>query len=714
MNNNKKQNPTYLYALGGLEEIGKNTYVIEQDDQIIVVDAGIKFAPDDMLGINGMVANYQTLIDNQSKISALVITHGHEDHIGGIPYLLKHVPIKKIIAPSFAVKLICKKLNEFKGLKLPEFIEVTDDDNKFSLGSIDIEFIRVCHSIPDAYSVYFKTPNGTIFESGDFRFDLGLGRSETNFGQLLDVRSQNLDVLLCESTNAEIPGFSESETVIFNNLYNIIKEAPGRVFLSTFASNINRIQKVVEMALEFNRKICVIGKSMDTNIKISKKMKLVDLIDSDLIKPADIKKYQDNEVLVLLTGSQGEEMAALNVMARGKHPKVILKKSDTVILSSNPIPGNFASVEFMVDKLYKLGVTVIENTPNLKIHASGHATMQELQLLMHLLEPRYIFPIHGEYKMMRQMQKLAMGAGLEKDKVIISTNGHKLQLLNHELSLTDIDVPGDPMYINGKDIKTDSSALLNERRILSNEGIIELAICYSKKNKRITNIEIATRGCFIAKNKMPLLKKLKAVLIDNLTTEINLHPEDSVENLTNYAKSITKSTIWKSCHKNPLIFITFLDYDFICQQMVEGHYLNKTPKKVPGAVETKPAPSAEASEASVEDNEDMVVNNDCCAEIDLALVSKDEASSSAKSSSNDKRDHKNAKNRKNFKKNFNNKKPYHKHKYNNNNSNNTNNPNNPTNSNSTSTNHRNHSNHRNNNRKNSNSHHHQETQATNK
>ncbi len=662
MTNNKKQNPTYLYALGGLEEIGKNTYVIEQDDQLIIVDAGIKFAPDDMLGINGMVANYQTLIENQDKISALVITHGHEDHIGGIPYLLKHVPIKKIIAPAFAIKLICKKLNEFKGLKLPEFIEVTDENNKFTLGSIDLEFIRVCHSIPDAYSIFFKTPNGTVFESGDFRFDLGLGTSETNFSQLLDVRSQDLDVLLCESTNAEVPGFSESEAVIFNNLFNIIKEAPGRVFLSTFASNINRIQKVVEMALMFNRKICVIGKSMDTNIKISKKMKLVNLTDNDLIKPADIKKYQDNEVLVLLTGSQGEEMAALNVMAKGKHPKVALKKTDTVILSSNPIPGNYASVEAMVDKLYKLGVTVVENTPNLKIHASGHATMQELQLLMHLLKPHWIFPIHGEYKMMRKMQKLAMDTGLSKDHIIISTNGHKLMLLNRELSLTDIDVPGDPMYINGKDIKTDSSALLNERRILSNEGIIELAICYSKQLKKIANIEIATRGCFIAKNKMPLLKKLKAILIDNLSTEINLHPEDNVDNLANYAKSITKSTIWKSCRKNPLIFVTFLDYDYIVDQMHEGHYLNKTAKKDIIAIETK---VSEPNSVLDEDNEDMVSDNDCCVAIDLDGIN----DHTHKPTSSDQTDgfegsqDKKIKEKKHFKKNF--KKPnYYKYKHN--------------------------------------------------
>lgn len=579
MKNEKNKKPTYLYALGGLEEIGKNTYVLEHDNQMIIVDAGIKFAPDDMLGINGMIANYQTLIENQEKISALVITHGHEDHIGGIPYLLKQVPIKKIIAPAFAIKLICKKLNEFKGLKLPEFVEVTDENYKFNLGKIELEFIRVCHSIPDAYAIYFKTPNGSIFESGDFRFDLGLGKSETNFSQLLDVRAKGLDVLLCESTNAEVPGFSESEAIIFNNLYSIINEAPGRVFLSTFASNINRIQKVVEMALLFNRKICVIGKSMDTNIKISKKMKLVNLTDNDLIKPADIKKYEDKEVLVLLTGSQGEEMAALNVMAKGKHPKVSLKPSDTVILSSNPIPGNFASVEIMVDKLYKLGVTVIENTPNLKIHASGHATMQELQLMMHLLEPKYIFPIHGEYKMMRKMQKLAMSTGIEKDHVIISTNGHKLQLLNGELSLTNIEVPGDPMYINGKDIKTDSSALLNERKILSNEGIIELAICYSKKENSIINIEIATRGCFIAKDKMSLLKKLKAMLIENLSTELYLHPEDNIDNLTNYAKSITKSTIWKSCRKNPLIFVTFLDFDYIINQIKENNYLLKSIKK---------------------------------------------------------------------------------------------------------------------------------------
>ncbi len=562
MENNKnkhKKTPTYIYALGGLEEIGKNTYVVEHGNDLVLVDAGIKFANDLLLGFDGLIANYSVLVEKQDKIKALIITHGHEDHIGGIVHILKKVKIPKIIAPVLSTKLIEKKLNEHKNIFKPEIIPYLDDD-EFKFGEIEVDFFRVCHSIPDSFAVAFKTPNGNIVETGDFRFDFATSSDQTNLFKLMQIASRGIDLLLCESTSSEVPGFSESEKYIIKNIEDYIKEAKGRVFVSTFASNLSRIESIIAMGINLNRKVAILGKSMEANVKISRRLGYLKASDLDFIQAKDIVNYPDNEVLVILTGSQGEENAALNVMASQKHSKISLKPTDTIILSSNPIPGNFAAVEQMTNNLYKLGVTVIENSPEKKIHASGHATRSEQQLMIQSIGAKYVMPIHGEYKMLKTLKKNTMDLGYAPENIIIAKNGDVVQLLDHEVTLTDIHYNATPMFINGHDINENSYDLLQERNTLSSDGIVRILIVYSQKQKSIINVTLLTRGSFYAKDFSSLVHKITSTLKHEISKELNNENFD-FKNLEEIVIGIAKPMIWRWIKKNPIFVIDFQNFD---------------------------------------------------------------------------------------------------------------------------------------------------------
>lgn len=553
--------PTYIYALGGLEEIGKNTYIIENDDEIVIVDAGIKFANSDLLGINGIVANYAHLKENEHKIKALIITHGHEDHIGGIPHLLRAVKIPKIYAPKLATKLIERRLLENRDVKPPQ-IEVYDDNKEIKFKNMTVDFFRVCHSIPDSFAVSFNTPNGRIVSTGDFRFDFATNGDETNLYKMMKIANKGIDVLLCESTSAEVEGFSESEKYVTRNIKDIIINSVGRVFISTFASNLGRVEEIIAQATNLGRKVCILGKSMEANVKTSRKLGYLKVSESDIIQAKDMGNYPDNEILTILTGSQGEEMAALNVMASGKHNKVSLKPTDTIVLSSNPIPGNFANVENLINKLYKHGVKVIENSPNFKIHSSGHATRSEQQLMIKAINPVWIFPIHGEYKMLKALQQNAMDLGYAKDHVLISTNGQKLALLNGELKLTDIFVPSTPVYIDGNSTNEDSSLILKERSILSNDGMVNVIINIDRNKKSFNSTPIiSTRGCFFAKESGALIARISHSVKENIEKEMKLNPKKIItdQKIQDIIKGVTNSYIWKWKKKNPYIYGTIYD-----------------------------------------------------------------------------------------------------------------------------------------------------------
>lgn len=552
------QNVTQIYALGGIEEIGKNTYAVETKETLLLIDVGIKFANTKLPGFDSLIANIKPVIENENKLAAIIITHGHEDHIGAIPYLLKNIKVKKIYASRLSKELIIKKLTEHK-LTIPEFIEI-DEYETYYENDIEIEFFRVCHSIPDSYGVAFNTSDGRIVSTGDFRFDFSTFGNETNIGRLMEISNKGVDLLLCESTSAEVPGFSDSERYIIDNIEYYLKNAPGRIFMSTFASNLSRIEQTLLIAKKLNKKILILGRSMDANIKISRKIGYLKMSDIDFIQSKDIGNYADNELFIVLTGSQGEEQAALSSIINGRHARISFKPTDTVLLSSNPIPGNFYQVQKMINELYLQGVNVIENKPSKKIHASGHATKSELQLMIKSINPVYLLPIHGEFKMLNVLKHVAIETGFNGDNVLIAKNGQKIILFNHKAEITNEFVDAEPIYINNGELTYNSSELLNTRKNLATDGIIQVIIKYSQEKNIVYSVTVSTRGCFYAKDNIPFVAKTNALLKDFINKFID-NKQLNKELIANETEQFLKGFIWKTKRKSPIIFIDMINFD---------------------------------------------------------------------------------------------------------------------------------------------------------
>jgi len=553
--------PTTIFALGGIEEIGKNMYIVEHDDEIWIIDCGNKFSDENELpGVNSVICPFDYLIDNKEKVQGLIITHAHEDHIGGVPYLLKTINVPVVYGSLLAHNILKRKLKEHPDAKLNSFIDL-QDDTVIKSKHFKIDFFRVCHSIPLCYGLCINTPNGNIVTCGDFRFDFSDKMEQTDIHKICEIAKRGVDVMLCETTNAQQTGFSGSEKLVLDEIRRQISKAPGRVFITTFASNLRRIQNVIEIAIQLNKRVCIIGKTMDDNIRTSINTGLIHTFKQDFVDPADVKNVADQDLVIILTGSQGEPLAALNMMANGKYPHIILKYSDTMLFSSNPIPGNFAQVEELVNKLYKCGVKVVQNSNSCKLHASGHATQTELELMVKLVAPKYLIPIHGEYKMLSAMEQNVEFLGWEKDRYIQISNGQKVLLIDHELKVTDDFVDTKEIYVDGKKINEDNSKILGARRILGSDGVFNATIVIDRKAKKIVGLPVLiTRGCFFANTSMGLIKKICHSIKENIEKEMQTSKQP-ITNLT--IRKIAENTItffvWKNKNKRPLVKATVFD-----------------------------------------------------------------------------------------------------------------------------------------------------------
>lgn len=558
-NLNKK--PTTIFALGGIEEIGKNMYIVEYDDELFIIDCGNKFSDENELpGVESVICPFDYLVENKEKIKGLIITHGHEDHIGGVPYLLKTLDIPVIYGSLLVHNILKRKMKDHPDAKINKFVEI-NDDSTIKTKYFNIDFFRVCHSIPLCFGLCINTPNGNVVTCGDFRFDFSEKMEQTDIHKICNIAQRGVDVLLCETTNAEAQGFSTSEKYVLNEIRRQISKAPGRVFITTFASNLRRIQNIIEIAINLNRRICIIGKTMDDNIRTSISTGLLKTFKTDFVAPADLKDTPDEELVIILTGSQGEPCAALNMMATGKYPHTLLKPSDTILFSSNPIPGNFAQVEELVNKLTKCGMNVVTNSPTCKLHASGHATQTELELMVKLVAPKYIIPIHGEYKMLSAMEQNVEFLGIEKERYIQISNGQKVKLVDHELTVTDEFVDTKEVYVDGKKINEDSSKVLSTRKILGTDGVFNATIVIDRKAKKIIGLPVLiTRGCFFANTSMALIKKICYSIKENIEKEMN----QSSTPITNFTiRKIAENTItfyiWKNKNKRPMVKATVFD-----------------------------------------------------------------------------------------------------------------------------------------------------------
>ncbi len=497
---------TKIIPLGGLGEVGKNMYVVMHDSEIIIVDSGVMFPDDELLGIDYVIPDYTFLKENESKIKSLVITHGHEDHIGGIPFLLQTVNIPKIYAPANAKELIEKKLDE-RNIIYKNLI-VYDENTVIKTKYFNIEFFRTTHSIPDSHGLAIGTPNGTIVMTGDFKFDMTPIGPMSNLHKMARIGEKGVSVLMSDSTNALSPGTSLSESVVDENLGEIFSSCKNnRIILATFASNVYRIKHIIETCKKNNRKIALFGRSMENMVDIA--LKCGYFKDKSIIITAEEANHlKPSEVCLLCTGSQGEPLAALSRIASGSHRQITLMPNDVVIFSSSPIPGNAASVSKTINKLYKKGVKVFTNSMT-DIHSSGHANQDELKLMIRLFKPKYFVPYHGEFRMLKMHADLGIVCGVNKENTFVLENGDVLALSKNEL-FRDGKVQAGEVYVDGSRIGDVGSAVIKDRILMSNNGILVIIANIDTKNKILLGSPaITTRGYILVNENADLIKEIQ-------------------------------------------------------------------------------------------------------------------------------------------------------------------------------------------------------------
>ena len=501
----KKESETKVFALGGLGEVGKNMYCVMHNDEIIIVDSGVMFPEEELLGIDYVIPDYSYLKQNEEKIKALLITHGHEDHIGGIPFLLQRVNIPKIYAPYQAKELIDKKLLENN---IKKKIIVYNEDTKIKTKHFSIEFFRTTHSIPDSHGISITTPNGVIVMTGDFKFDLTPIGPVADIHKMARIGSNKVRLLMSDSTNALVEGTSLSESIVDENLNEIFATNKGsRIIIATFASNVYRLKHIIETCKKFNRKVVLFGRSMDTSVDIAIKCGYIK--DKNIIISSEVANtMKPCEICLLCTGSQGEPLAALSRIADGSHRQIKLIPNDIVIFSSSPIPGNAASVGKTINKLYLKGVKVYTNSTT-DIHSSGHANQEELKLMLRLIEPEYFAPYHGEYRMLKSHCDLAIECGVPKEKTFILENGDVLSITKNGIKKSG-KIPSGEIYVDGSRIGDVGNVVINDRKLMSNNGILVVIANIDIENKKLlATPSITTRGYILVNENEELINKVQ-------------------------------------------------------------------------------------------------------------------------------------------------------------------------------------------------------------
>ena len=537
-----KNNDTLVYALGGLGEVGKNCYCIECGNEIVITDAGITFPTNDLPGVDYIIPDFSHLKKNERKIKALFITHGHEDHIGAIPFLLETVNIPAIYAPLQAVGLIKKKLED-RNISYKNLYVYTEK-TKVRYKNISVEFIRTTHSIPDSHGIVIHTPNGTVVTTGDFKFDLTPIGPMANLHKMARIGESGVTLLLSDSTNALNEGMSTSESKVDETLSELFLRHDGRIIIATFASNIYRLKHIVDTCKRNNRKIAIFGRSMENNIEISLNEGYIKHKEI-FITPEEANKLEPKSVCLLCTGSQGEPLAALSRIANGTHRQIKLQNDDLVVFSSSAIPGNALSISKTINKLYLQGVKVCSNTSLADVHTSGHGNAEELKLMLRLIKPKYFMPFHGEYRMLKSHADLAIECGIPKQNNFILNNGDTLVIRKGVIEKKG-HIQADDIYVDGNRIGEISSAVMRERKVMSNDGIVVvIANINTSKRKLLGDISVTTRGFVYVQENTELINKLsdmaKNIVLNNIKNRVLFSEikSDIISDLSNYIFEVT-------------------------------------------------------------------------------------------------------------------------------------------------------------------------------
>ncbi|WPQ67226.1 ribonuclease J1 [Weissella paramesenteroides] len=546
---------TAVYALGGLGEIGKNTYGIEYGDEIIVVDAGVKFPEDDLLGIDYVIPDYTYLKENKDKIKALVITHGHEDHIGAIHFFLNAVNVP-VYAGPLAIALIKNKLDEHGLLNSTELHEI-NEDTVLKFDKMSVEFFRTTHSIPDTFGVAVHTPSGTIVETGDFKFDLTpTTKQPPNLQKMARIGSEGVLLLMSDSTNAERPEFSKSERWVGKTIDKLFNEIDGRIIFATFASNMSRIQMATKAAIEHGRKIAIFGRSMESAVTNGLALGYLDIPEDMLVDAHEINRLPPEEVLIMSTGSQGEPMAALARIANGTHRQISIQPNDTVIFSSSPIPGNTQSVNRVINELEEAGANVIHGKIN-NIHASGHGGQEEQKLMLSLMKPKFFMPIHGEYRMLKVHEGLGHDIGVPEENTFVLDNGDVLAVSPDEARIAG-HIPAQDTYVDGNGIGDVGTAVLRDRQMLSEDGLVVVVATIDLKNKEITaGPDILSRGFIYMRESEDLINEGRKVIFHAILSAMH-EPTANEHIIRNAVVSQLQRFLFEQTKRRPLILPMFI------------------------------------------------------------------------------------------------------------------------------------------------------------
>ena len=543
----KKKTSLRIIPLGGLDGIGKNMTVFEYGNDMVLIDAGLMFPDDEQPGIDLVLPDYTYVLENEEKLRGIIITHGHEDHTGALPYLLMDLQHN---VPIFSSKLtlgfIEGKLAEHN-IRQPKFREVSDG-TRVQLGALECNFFAMTHSIPGALGVFMRTPAGTVMHTGDFKLDqTPIDGIRPNYQAINQFGGEGVDLLLSDSTNATRPGFTPSEAAVGPALRHIIKNAKGRVFVASFSSHIHRLQQVCDAAVAVGRKVVVTGRSMVTNTKIARDLGYLRISDEDIIDAYSVDEIPEDKIVVLCTGSQGEPLSALARMANGEHKSLTITANDTVIISATPVPGNEKSVQGIINALSKIGCDIYDKSKML-VHTWGHGSQEELKLMLAMAKPAYFMPVHGEAVHLRAHAELARQMGMRDDHVFVLDNGDSLEMTAGEVKIGPT-VDSGVVYVDGLSVTDANPVVLRDRQKLSQDGIVTCVVTVSSRSHKAGDVEIAGRGVSFSENEDLMAEAIELVKdrVDRNAAEI------STDSLRKNIRNGLSNFLWTKTHTRPMV-----------------------------------------------------------------------------------------------------------------------------------------------------------------